>query len=165
MPTLTFVHEFECSAEEFWSLFFDPEFNSRVFKEELKFPEYSATQTDGPQGLTRTVKATPKMDLPGPLAKLFGGSFRYTEEGSFDKATQTWKWKTVPAMMADKIRNEGSMRVESIAPGKIKRTAEIFLEAKIFGLGGMLESSGEKTLRDAWENYTAVMKRHLASKK
>jgi hypothetical protein len=95
--------------------------------------------------------------MPGAVQKVLGSSFRYAEEGSFDKATKVWKFRTIPSMMADKTRNEGTLRVERVSDDKVRRILDVVLEVKVFGLGGTLESTFEKAIRDGWNNSASYM--------
>ena len=163
MAKFTVTHEINCDVETFWKTFFDKEFNEKLFLTGLGFPEFKVVeQKDGDQTLTRKVAGTPKMDLPGPVAKLLGSNFRFTEDGKWDKSTKVWSFKMTPSTMADKLRQEGTMRIESIGPGKVRRVAELVIEAKVFGIGGLIESSTEKQLRDGWDKSAVFMNQYLA---
>jgi len=155
MRTLTLKHEINCSAKQFWPVFFDKHFNETMFRKALGFPEYEIveqTETDG--AVHRIVRGRPKMNLPKPLMKLLGDRFGYTEEGSFDPKTEIWRFEMTPSTLAGKLRNEGTTRVEPIDDGKCRRVAEIIVEAKVFGLGGLLESTSETEFNKGW-NYSA----------
>src|SRR3990167_2971679 len=145
MRKFTVTHEIRCDVDTFWKVFLDKDFNQRLFREVLGFPEFQITeQKETDSAIIRKVSGTPKMNMPGPVMKLLGANFRYTEEGKLDKATKVWTWKMIPSVLAEKLRQEGTMRVEAAGPGKVRRIAEIVNEAKIFGLGGLIESSAEK---------------------
>lgn len=151
MATFTMKHELDCDTERFWKLFFDKEFNEKLFKA-LEFPEWKlldVKETD--TEIVRVVKATPKMEAPGPVAKIFGASFGYDEEGRFDKATKVLKFVVKPNTMGDKLRNEGTVRCEAIGDDKCRRVVDVIAEAKVFGVGGMIESSLEKSFRTGWQ--------------
>lgn len=152
MPKFTITHEFNGDEDTFWKVFFDKTFNEKLYREHLQFSQYDVVEereTDSER--TRKVKGTPKMNLPGPVAKLLGNGFSYTEEGRLDKATKRWSWKMIPSALGGKLTNEGTMRIEKIGEGRIRRTADITIEAKVFGVGGMIESTAEKQLREGWE--------------
>jgi hypothetical protein len=163
MSKFTVVHEINCNAETFWKMFFDQAFNERLFVDGLGFKEFKVIEErDGERELVRKATGVPKLSLPGPVAKLLGDNFRYTEEGRFDKATQVWTWKIIPGTMADKIRQEGTLRLEPIGDSKVRRIADLVLEAKVFGIGGLIESSVEKQLRDSFEQNARYTNTHLA---
>ena len=63
------------------------------------------------------------------------------------------------------MTNTGSVRVEAVGDDKVRRVADLFIEAKIFGLGGLIESSAEKQLRDGWDQSAVFMNKYIASAK
>lgn len=148
---ITISHEFDQSADDFFRYFFDEAEMSKMYRDFMGFPEFAITQREEGRILRRTISAIPKMEMPGAVAKLLGSNFRYVEEGTFDRDTKIFTWKTTPSMLGDKIKNEGTMRVEVLGPKRIRRVAEVVLEVKVFGVGGMLESTLEKTIRDSWD--------------
>jgi len=150
MATFQMKHDLDCTPERFWQLVFDKEFSEQLFKA-LEFPEWKLLeQREDDKEIFRLVKATPKMDAPGPVAKVLGSSFGYTEETRFDKATKTQRFVIKPSTLADKMRNEGTVRCEPVGEGKCRRVVDIIAEAKMFGVGGMIESSLEKSFRTGW---------------
>lgn len=162
MGKFTVTHEINCNVETFWKVFFDKDFNTKLYLEHLGFPEFKVLdQQETDNDLVRKVVGMPKMDVPGPVAKLLGSNFRYTEEGKFDKKSGVWRWKMIPSVQADKLRNEGTLRIEPIGDAKVRRIAEIVIEAKIFGVGGLIESSSEKQLRDGWDKSAVYMNQWL----
>ena len=164
MSKFTLTHEINCNAETFWKTFFDNEFNTRLFLEGLSFRKYSiVNQQEQVTQIINTFVAEPNADLPGPVQKLLGSNFNYTEEGTFDKSTQIWRWKAIPSTSADKLRAEGITRVEPIGSDKVRRIAEVTLEAKIFGVGGLIESSAEKQVREACDKSAIYMNKFLAA--
>ena len=108
-------------------------------------------------GTTSAPVVAHAVTVPAPVAKLFGSKLRYVEEGRLDKATRTWRWKTTPSTLADKVKNEGTMRVEPAGDGKCRRIVEIVVEAKVFGVGGLIESSTEKQFQDGWDASARFM--------
>jgi len=166
MGKFTVTHEINCNADTFWKVFFDKTFNEELFRKALGFPEYSILeQRETDKETFRKVSGQPKMDLPGPVAKLFGSGFRYTEEGRLDKTKQLWSWKMTPSTLTDKLRNEGTMRIEPIGDSKVRRIASIEIEAKVFGVGGLIESSSEKQLRSGWDQSAVFMNKWIADGK
>jgi hypothetical protein len=166
MGKFTITHQINCDEETFWKIFLDRDFNLKLYKEELGFPEFDILeQRDSESEIYRKCKGTPKMSLPGPVAKLVGNNFSYTEDGRLNKATKLWKWKLNPSTMADKIRNEGTMRIEKSGDGKVRRIADVEIEAKIFGVGGLIESSAEQQLREGWDKSAVFMNRWIETHK
>jgi hypothetical protein len=167
MPTVTFSHEINCDEDTFWKIFFDKEFNERLYKDALQFPDWKQVSFDeSDTKTTRTTAGQPKLDdVPGPVAKIIGNGFRYTENGTLDKATKVWSWKLIPSMLADKVKQEGKMTIKPAGDGKVKRTVELFIEAKVFPISGMLESTTEKNMRAGWDKSATFMNKWIAEKK
>lgn len=167
MTTTKMTHEINCDEDTFWKLFLDKEFNEKLYKEGLGFPEWSIVeQTETETEIRRKTAGKPKMtNVPGPVAKLMGDSFRYTEVGAMDKKSRVWKYKLTPSVMADKIRQEGTVTISAAGPGKVKRNVELIIEAKIFGIGGMVESSTDKSLRDGWDASAKFMNKWIEEHK
>ncbi|MCC6644253.1 MAG: DUF2505 domain-containing protein [Polyangiaceae bacterium] len=158
----TLEHELPTDPETFWSTFFDRAYNLALYLEELQFPAFEIVeQRETPAGLHREVKATPKTELPAAVAKLIGPNLRYSEAGDFDRDKGTFVWVMKTSALTDKMKNGGTLRVEPRGPGKLLRVVEAYSEASVFGLGGLLESSTEKQVRDGWEKSAAFMRRWL----
>ena len=150
--------DFDISEDEFFAIFFNRELMTRMYRDYHRYPEVDIKQDEDDARIRRTTVAIPNMEMPAAVAKLLGPNFRYTEEAIFDKKTKVMTFKTTPSIMADKVKNEGTMRVEVLGPNKIRRTVDILLVAKIFGVGGMVESAFEKTIRSGWAKGTEFIK-------
>ena len=83
----TVRHTFNTDVETYWNkLFFDPEYNERLYKHALGFNVFELIELTGEPGGKRTRKllTEPKSDAPAVVRKLIGDSLQYTETGSFD---------------------------------------------------------------------------------
>ena len=148
MSKFTTTHELNCSQDKFWTFFLDRSNVSKIYVEAKGYAEYSVLeQNETADTISRKATANPKWTLPGPVQKFMGGDFKYTEESTFDKATKIWRWKGISLTYADKMLIEGNMVVEPIGDNKVRCVQNFALEAKIFGIGGLMESSFEKELR------------------
>jgi len=157
MRKVTSTTDLPCSIDKFWEVFFDEAYNRAFYLEEMGFPELKILeQTDS----SRRIRAIPKLDMPKPVMKVLGDRFAYEEDGSLDRATNTWRWKMIPSTLPDKLLTSGVIRVEAQGDG-IRRFDEATLEAKIFGVGKLIESSTEKEVRGAWEKEAAFLRRWL----
>jgi hypothetical protein len=63
--------------------------------------------------------------------------------------------------MSDKLFTSGTVRVEPIGDSKVRRIAEMSIEAKIFAVGGLIESSAEKQMRDGWDKSANFMNKFI----
>jgi len=150
MSTFAMKHELECSPERFWSVFFDLNFNEKLF-EVLGFRHWKLIETkETEEQIVRTIKATPKIDAPAAVVKLLGSAFGYEEVSTFDKASKVLGFVVKANVMSDKLHTVGSVRCEPRSGGTSLRVVEITTEAKVFGLGGMIESAFERSFRNGW---------------
>jgi hypothetical protein len=162
MPKLSLRHEIDCDADTFWKLFFDPALNAKLFREGLGFRSYETVgQTETDASIARTISAEPQLSVPAPIAKLMGASFRFSEEGTFDKATRTWRWKMIPSALSSKVRVEGKLVAVPAGDGKVRREIEIDIEAKVLMLGGLIEDTFRKQLTEGWEKGAKVQNEWL----
>lgn len=162
MVRLTLRHEIHCDEATFWQHFFDPELCRRLYLEGLEFPSYETEQQDeSPAKITRTVKIVPKLTMPAPLARAFGSSFRYKEQGEFDKASKTWRWRLISGALADKITVLGTLRAPPLGDGRVAREVDITIEAKVMFLGGTIEETFRKQLTDGWNRSAEVQNQWL----
>ena len=165
MGKFTVTHEIRCNLDTFWKTFLDKDFNTRLYIESLGFPEWKIVeQSEDEKQASRKVAALPKMEVPGPVAKLLGSNFRYVETGSMSKPERIWRWNMTPSTLADKLFTSGVVRAEAIDENRTRRFADMVIEAKIFGVGGLIESSAEKQLREGWDKSAAFMNKYLAEK-
>jgi hypothetical protein len=163
MGTFTVTHDIDCDTATFWKTFFDQDFNVGLYKGILEFPDWKILeQTENDSSITRRVASQPKMDVPGPVKALIGSGFRYVEEGTILKAEGVWRWTMTPSTLAEKIKTEGSVRIEPLSHDRIRRIAHMTVTVRVFGVGGLIESSAEKQLRDGWDKSAAFMNETLA---
>lgn len=153
MAETTIVDEFECTEETYWEkCHFDPEYNRRLYLEHLKFPGWKLleTKTEGDKTSRKVVLDPPVGALPGPVKKLMGDSFSYTEQGTYDKKTGRYTFTITPSTMADKTKVNGEIWCEKTGDKKIKRYAKIKVDVSVFMVGKMVE---EKVMGDLKVSY------------
>jgi hypothetical protein len=78
------------------------------------------------------------------------------------KSEGVWRWKMIPSTLADKLFTSGIVRVEAQGDDKVRRVSEVTIEAKIFAVGGLLESTTEKQMRDGWDKSAVFMNDFIA---
>ncbi|HKA90692.1 MAG TPA: DUF2505 domain-containing protein [Haliangiales bacterium] len=167
MRAFTLVQDIATDPENHWKLFLDPEFDRKQYLEGFRFPGYEILEhevTD--DAVIHRIRVTPKLDVPAAVARALGARFGYTEDGKFDKKTGTWRSRMIPNILADRLRSDAVVRVAPAGEGTCRRTCELSVEARIFGIGGLVESALEKNLRKGWEDGAAYMnewvRRHKA---
>ncbi|MCU0656367.1 MAG: DUF2505 domain-containing protein [Polyangiaceae bacterium] len=158
-------HGFVCDEDTFWQkLFFDEEYNRRLFREGLDFAVYEPLELkELPSGdRTRRVKTQPKAQMPAPVQKLLGEPTSI-EEGRFDAAARRWSFRLIPHKMADKISISGEVRM-SPTPTGIERLASIEIKVDLFGIGGLFESFIEKQIRESYDKGAIFTNAYLREK-
>lgn len=165
MRRFTMTHEFDCTPETFWKLNFDKAMNEAMYRDGLGFPDYTVQEfRETDTEIFRRTLATPKMDLPAAVQKILGSNFRYTEETRFNKATKACTFKGIPSVQPEKLKTDGTMRVDALPNNRCKRTIEITSEANIMLVGGLLEETGEKNMRASYDKSASFTNRWINEK-
>jgi hypothetical protein len=160
---LTLHHDIRCTVDRFWALFFDPEFTREMILDGLGFAACDIEPVVEQGSLrTRNMRVTPKIDVPAAVAKLLGPRLGYTERGKLDVRTHAWTYEIVLSVLADRIRMGGTMRVEPDGADRCKRRSDLWVDVKIFGVGGLVERAAEKNMRDGWNKSADWMNGWLA---
>lgn len=155
---LSFSHVFEIDADGYWNkLFFDVEYNRRLYLEVLKFRTFEQLELkDEPGGArTRRIRIEPGIDAPAPLRKIIGERLAYEEIGRFDPERRRWNYKVVPSVMPEKVSITGELWVEPRGERRCERRAEVDIKVSIFGVGSLFESVIEKQTRASFEQVPA----------
>jgi Protein of unknown function (DUF2505) len=142
MAEVTIKHVFHCSEDTFWDkVFFDEEYNRRMFKEALEFPVYEMLKNDQDDNeVRRSINVVPKLGpMPGPLKAVVGEGLGYREDGVYDKKTRVYSTVITPNKLAEKMKIKGKFTTRPKGDNELERIFECSVTAKIFGVGGMLE--------------------------
>jgi hypothetical protein len=151
MATIELRHEFNCDEATFWKeVFFDADFNRKLFLEHLRFARWDVTKMEeDDKQIRRTLEIVPTTgDMPGPLKK-FASDLGFREEAVFDKASKVHRFEVIPNKMANKLTIGGQVTVEAQGSGVV-RLVKFEVKAKIFGIGGLLE---QRIIADSKVNY------------
>ncbi|HWE28518.1 MAG TPA: DUF2505 domain-containing protein, partial [Polyangia bacterium] len=152
-----------CTVDTFWSTFLDEQFMKKLFTDVLAFKAYNILELTP---TSRKVHTVPKMNLPAVIEKLVGDTFAYEEHGTLDRAANVWRWQMVnDKKKKEMVATSGSIRVEPLADGKCRRINAASVEGKVFGLGGIIESSAEKEIRAAWAKEAVFLNEWLQKQK
>lgn len=158
MGKFTVTQEINCNLETFWNRWFDKGITENAYRETLGYIDYTILeQVETDEDIFRKVMMRPKMDFPAPAIKIMGPGFYYTEESRFNKTTKVLSWKRIPNTLIDKLRVEGTVHAEAMNDTNVRCITEIALEVRIFGIGGIMESSFEKHMREELDRYAAYL--------
>lgn len=164
MKTATASVVLPCSVDRFWSVYLDPAYIKALYLDELKYKGLEVLEVTA---TSRKLRVVPKLNMPGPIESLIGDSFAYEDHGTLNAARTEWTWRMVqPAQLdprakpkKDVVTTRGVVRLAALGENECRRSDELTIEAKIFGLGGLIESSAEKEARAAWVKEFEFLKR------
>jgi hypothetical protein len=160
MKTVTNSTVLPCSADTFWKTFLDERYTRTLFLDELRYKSVDFLElTDS----ARKLRVSPNINLPGVVQKLVGDTFSYEEHGTLDRARNEWSWRMIPKK--ELVATRGKVRIEPMGDGQCRRHDEVIVEGKIFGLGGVIESTAEKEIRASWDKERAFFERWLTQHK
>jgi hypothetical protein len=163
MQRHTVEHEIHCPPDRLWELFFSSEFNIEMYEQGMSFPscKVPVLEDDG-KAIHRVMVMVPNVELPKPLAKVVGGRVGFEEIGDWVRGSDEYRWKIVLAAFGDKVRIEGTMRVVPHGADHCMRKVEYEVEAKVFGIGGLIEKSASQNVLDGWHNSAKWINGYLA---
>lgn len=153
MPQARIVHRYDCDEDTFWrDIFFDQAFNRRLFLEHLMFRRWDVVRFEETDDeIRRVIEIVPRTgEMPAALRKLAGDQLGFTEEGRFDRRARRHSFRIVPNRLADKILVSGEIYLQNATATSCERVVELSVEAKIFGVGGLVE---KQILGDTRANY------------
>jgi hypothetical protein len=161
---LNLSYDWTCTPEQFWALYFDPDFVVRLHLEALGSTSAEVVSQEGDlqTGLVRTLRYGQKPNMPGPVRKIFGEEVVTTEVSTFDPATSTATFTMTPGTMADKTHIEGAIAF-AVEDGKTVETFSLEAKVKIFGAGPIVERFIESQAREVQENSVKFMRAQLES--
>jgi hypothetical protein len=167
MPSFRVENVFECSESTFWEkVFFDAEYNRRLFYDELHFAEWRELEhKDEGERVHRFVKAQPPMgDLPGPLKAAIGDGAGYEERGVFVRATRRYDANVRPNVLGDKVTVTLIFRTEPIDEKRCRRIVDGTVVARVIFIGSMLEQRMCQDLSRSYEKSATFTNRFLSEK-
>jgi hypothetical protein len=166
MSDARIVHDIHASEETFWKLFFDNEYNEALFLKTLGFDAWKVvSQDESPDRIERVVDAIPKVgDLPGPLKKLVENGVGYRERGTYVRADKRMKMTVEPTVMADKLTISGVLHTESTGEKSCRRIYDAVVNAKMFGLGGVIEGRILGDIKQSYEKAAEFTNRWIREK-
>jgi hypothetical protein len=159
---LSLEYGWDCSPEEFWALYFDPEFTVQMHLEALGSTSAEVVSQEGDltNGLVRTIRYGQRPNMPGPVRKIFGEEVVTTEVSTFDPAASTSTFTMTPGTMADKTQIEGAIAV-AVEGGATHETFSLDARVKIFGVGPIVERFIESQARDMQGKAVEFMRARL----
>jgi hypothetical protein len=160
MPTFSAESTLACTPERFWSLYLDDAWVLAMFRDGLAFESATLVSVERSPSFRRSIRATPRVELPAPVKAALGGRLNYTEHGTFDG--RLFRWQVVVDAMPERIRLDGTIEVIAEGAG-CKRKDQATIQVDLFGVRGAVERVFEASTRDNWSKAATYTQRWLAT--
>jgi hypothetical protein len=160
----TIKHTIETDIDTFWNkVFFDPDFNRRLFVEQLGFTTYQVLEDrTEPSGVRhRRVECVPKVELPAAARKVLGDNLGFVEVGRYDPAVRRYYVQVLTKTGGDKIKTTTEIWVEPLGDKRCERIVSVENTVKIFGIGTLIEGFIEQQTRDSYARAAEYTNRYL----
>ncbi|MDY0004766.1 MAG: DUF2505 family protein [Polyangia bacterium] len=154
---------YRCSVERYVEEYFNPEgrhrrvagaggvsFSAKEVKREA--PEW-----------TMRAELVEKLNAPAPVRKLFGEINRLEEESRWAVGGDLIQVVVRPDRMRDKLSIQMLYRLEGLADGTCKVTLDMEIQARVFGVGGLIEKMAAKEMPEAFSKDAAYFNEHFVS--
>lgn len=156
-------HVIHCAPERLWELYFDSDFNVEMYERGLGFPSCKVIERrEQGEHLIRRMVMVPKIDMPGPVAKLVGDKVGFEERGDWNRNEGVFRFKLILAAFGDKARIDGEMRLAPHGEGYCRRIVDFEVEVEMFGVGGMIEKTVMDSNIDGWNRSAKWINEYLA---
>ena len=161
---LSLTYSWDCTPEDFWALYYDPEFTIRMHLEALGSTSAEVVSQEGDlaTGLVRTLRYGQRPSMPGPVRKIFGEEVVTTEVSTFDPAASKSTFTMTPGTMADKTKIDGLIGL-AIEDGATVEKFSLDARVKIFGAGPIVERFIEHQAREMQGKAVEYMRIQLGS--
>jgi len=152
-------HTFPCTADVFWQMFWDDEYDAMVSKSAGVTRETLWEREEGDQRVWR-MRFTPDQELPAMVAKAVGTSKLVYEQQSRLTADKVLHWEVFPAVVPDKVTAKGTMRIQEHARG-VDRIVNGEISVRIPLIGGRVEKAIHKSVVESYERAAEASVRWL----
>jgi hypothetical protein len=162
-------HVYDCSAEVFWNqIFLDEEYNQKLFLDALHYGVWRVLRSEERGNeLHRVLEASPPLpkDLPKVLEKLLSDGLGYEEHGVLDRAKQRYRVDVKPRSLANKLTIQGELSTEAISERSCRRIYLARAEARVLGVGGMIEQLLLDEIAKSYDKSAVFTNRWIAERK
>jgi len=168
MAEIRIEHRFSCSQETFWAqVFFDPEYNRRLFLEEVGCPRYRLIELEETeQEIVRVQEITPRVaGVPAPIQALVGEGLSYLERDVFTRATRRMQISVTPNRLSSKLDIGGLFYTQPEGERRCRRVFEFRVVCRLLGLGGLLERQILNDTRRDYDLAAAFTERYLVEQR
>jgi hypothetical protein len=115
--------------------------------------------------LHRTIEATPPLgDLPGALKRLLSEGLGYEEHGVLDRQNQRYRVEVKPRSLGSKMSVHGELTTQPISERSCRRIYVARVEARVLGVGGMIEQRLLDEIAKSYDRSAAFTNRWIAER-
>ncbi|MDB4958983.1 MAG: hypothetical protein JWO36_6552 [Myxococcales bacterium] len=126
------------TCPEYEDVYFDESFNAAV-GDALELGRKLLRLDRSAERIVRHVCYEPKRDPDSPAGQAFGSSrASFIEELDYDVRARRGRWKTIPNMFPERVRNAGTIEIVE-APEGVRRIVRGEVKVSMFGFGGIIE--------------------------
>jgi hypothetical protein len=153
------AHEIPLSADAFWQIIHSPEYEARV-AEAVGLRAYRELERrEEPEAVYRRIGV--EADLPDALGALvrrvgFDAPAGYVEEQWRSRSRREVRWRMTPAVLADRARVEGVVKVEPRGARRFRRVLDGDVRVDVFAVGRLIERAAIGIVVDAYAKAAAV---------
>jgi hypothetical protein len=161
----TIVDEFEATPQRYWEVFFDEEYNRRLFEALRVGREVLEVRRAGEGDaleIHRKQRLTPQREVPALLQKFIKGAVAYVEDNHFRARTNAMSVVTTPSFMAESIVTRGTYRLEVAGPRAVTRIWDGEVTVKIPLVGPRAEKLLVDEVTASYRTTTDFTRRWLA---
>jgi hypothetical protein len=163
MSHFKLVHEQNCDPAKFWEVFFDEAYNQAIYKHVGTKDRQFLDMKDEGNTKTWVLRVFPTRDLPEWAKKLMNGDLGYIEHAVMDKAANRIVSRIEPTLFKDKTKINSVYTVESIAPGKVRRTFEGDVNVSVPIIGKKIEAVIVGDMEKAYQSIADFTNEWLAT--
>lgn len=163
MKKETLTYQINCGIDRFWKVYLSEDFTKDLYLKGLGYNSVeikSQSGAPGEAGYTRELHTAQDLDAPGAVKAVMGSEASQTEDGKFDG--DTWRFSIIPDKMSNKIHMSGVTTLAENSDGGVTQTVKLEYQAKIFGIGGMIETLMAKMIKDGYDGTAVYMNKWLA---
>jgi len=161
----TISDDFETSAQRYWEVFFDDEFNDALFRH-LRIGREQLSFTREGEGdalvIRRRQVLTPQREAPKIFKRLMKGAISYTESNVFTARDNRMEVETIPGFAADKLTTRAIYRLEVLGPERVRRIFDGECTCRVPLVGGKIEKAIIDEVRSSYRDTTDFTRSWLA---
>jgi hypothetical protein len=167
MLEISHRQHFDVSLETYWrELCLSLVYQERLYAEALgcNAMQVLAHEGDFETGVKRRLRFTKPIDAPAAISKLFGSYVTIEEHSVFDPREQSWTYRMVPSLFADRIDIRGRVRAVPQGSG-VEQQSDNTVTCKMFGLGAIIEHFVARSTEEGNNDKASFTRRYIDEKK